>query len=106
MNVEITAGDFVYELRIAAYSLETRPSRHDPGDGGEVEFDNIVKVWEKVHYHEVTTYNVFLLNYAAEHGMSLRDAERAIEADAYDQLVENLSDQYDEARASRYERDY
>lgn len=106
MNVEIEVGDRCYELEVESYSMDVAPSRWDPGDGGEVEFGNIVTVWGGPNSRDYTTLNVFVLEYASVCGMSLRDAERAIHDDAYAQVCSQLSDAYEESRTPYSARDY
>lgn len=112
MMVEIEVGDRCYELDVTHYSAETPPSRWDPGDGAEVELGNIVKVWAASEqplvdtYTDYITFGVFLLEYAATCDCSMEEAERAIHAEADEQVRSQLQDAYEESRMSWRARDY
>lgn len=93
MTVEVECGDRVYELDVSSVHFETRPTWDDPGDGGEIEFGNFVTYCvEGSHTRHVTTYDVFLLDFAADRDLDLDDADRAVHDMGYEQVVDAYDD--------------
>lgn len=105
--VEIETEDRLYELTCTYFHGGSRPTYWDPGDGGEVEVSNIVKYYvDSSQVAEVTTYEVFLLDYALWNGVSLEQADRDVHDYVWENVAQQYADDYESSRETCYERDF
>ena len=96
LYVSVPGSEFDYELEIGSISRATRATRWDPGCAAEVDFGRFVKVHADAGEPiGVLPFAMFVLDYAAGQGMTLRDAEDKLEELAIDQIADADRDAYD-----------
>ena len=109
-TVEFDIGDdLTYEVECTSYSAGTLPSRDDPGDGYEVELDDVVKVIG-LEYKPVGSgsgnavpaevnridLQEFIVLYSDYHNIPLEKAENRIIEEVYTKVTQQLADDYDD----------
>lgn len=71
--------DLEYLPRVVMYYPGCAATYDDPGDGSEIDISNVVRVFKDGHEVGVTTWGVFVLEYAADRKITLEHTERYIE---------------------------
>jgi hypothetical protein len=103
-TVDIEVGDVVFELECTRFWGGSPGGYWDPPEDGECEVGNFVRFWVNGSKHaHVTTYNVFLLDFAVMSDLSLDDADRAVYHIVFQNVQQQIADDYESARESRYE---
>ncbi len=108
-SVSIEIGDLEYEVECTHYQAGSAPSGWDPGEGWEVEVDDVVKVWGldfKVtgpgsgnmvpKVIDKITLKDFLVIYADYNSVPLDKAEDKLLEEVYENVTGQYEDDYDD----------
>jgi hypothetical protein len=82
--------DEEFEVHVISYSGPTPDTRDDPGDSGEIDFDDIVDVLRDGKQHSHIKFGEFVDRYAAYHSLDRSKADSKI----YDYCFEDVSLQF------------
>jgi len=90
-TVSFEIEDVEYEIEVDDYTHGSPATYDDPGDGGEIELSRLVdyKVGDDF---ETIPWNVFVLRFAADRGISIEKAADMITDAAIEQTQEYFAD--------------
>ena len=91
-DYELGEGDNTkcYEVEVCGYSSYQRATRDSPAEGGEIEIGGDVKVVDDDGHKYEIPYDTFIQLYADEYGQDIKWAQRHLEDDLYEKVVEDI----------------
>lgn len=102
VTIPLFHGEFEYEIEVTHFQPPTKATRDDPGDGGEIELGDTVKVWypgdgtRLAEVRERIPLIEFVETYARHHGITELEADRQIRDTCFEDVLQQYADDFDD----------